>query len=93
MIAGISRWDVGCVPELAEPELPLPLRLPVELCATHTSFLPTLVHFKVVLPDLAVAPALLHLPPAEFAALARGAEVTNTDPTTMAIHACFTATL
>ena len=89
MIAGISRWDVGCVPELPEPELPLP----VELCATHTSFLPTLVHFKVVLPDLAVAPALVHLPPAELAALARGADATNTDPTTMAIHVCFTAAL
>jgi hypothetical protein len=35
----------------------------------------------------------VHLPPAEFAALARGADVTNTDPTIMAVHACFTAIL
>jgi hypothetical protein len=35
----------------------------------------------------------VHLPPAEFAALARGADVANTDPTIMAVHACFTATL
>ena len=93
IIAGISRCEVGCVPELAEPELPLPLPLPLplELCATHTSFDPTLVHFKVVLPDLAVAPAFVHLPPAEFAALARGAVATNTDPAIIAIQADLTA--
>jgi hypothetical protein len=89
MIAGISRWDVGCVPELAEPELPLPF----EPCCTQINFEPTLVHFKVNLPDLAVAPAFAHLPPAEFAALARVADATSTDPTIMAVHACFTATL
>ena len=85
----MSRWEVGCVPELAEPALPLP----VEVWATHTSFFPTLVHFNVDLPDFTVAPAFVHLPPAEFAALARGADVANTDPTIMAVHACFTATL
>ena len=73
----MSRWDVGCVPELAEPELPLP----VELCATQMSFLPTLVHLSVALPDLAVAPALVHLPPTEFAALASEALVAITDTT------------
>jgi len=52
-----------------------------------------LVLFKVVLPVLAFAPAFVHLPPGEFAALARGADVAKTDPTIMAVHACFTATL
>ncbi len=76
---------------LAEPELPLPL--PLELCATHTSFDPTLVHFKVVLPELAVAPAFVHFPPAEFAALACGALVAIANATTNAIQARLDATL
>jgi hypothetical protein len=52
-----------------------------------------LVHFKVVLPDLAIAPALVHLPPAEFAALACGALVAIANATTNAIQARLDATL
>ena len=68
--------EVGCVPELPEPELPLPLPLPLplDLCATQTSFVPTLVHFSVVLPDLAVRPAFAHLPPGVFAAFTSKAD-------------------
>ena len=68
--------EVGCVPELPEPELPLPLPLPLplDLCATQTSFVPTLVHFSVVLPDLAVRPDFAHLPPGVFAAFTSKAE-------------------
>jgi hypothetical protein len=60
--------EVGCVPELAEPELPL------DLCTTQTSFVPTLVHFSVVLPDLAVRPDFAHLPPGVFAAFTSKAD-------------------
>lgn len=42
--------------------------------ATHTSFVPTLVHFSVVLPDLAVRPDFAHLPPGVFAAFTSKAE-------------------
>jgi hypothetical protein len=39
------------------------------------------VHLSVALPDLAVAPAMVHLPPAELTALASEALVAITDTT------------
>ena len=59
----MSFCEVGCAPEL---ELDVPL-VPDE---THTSFPATFLQVSVTLPDLTVAPAFVHLPPALFAALA-----------------------
>ena len=59
----MSLCEVGWAPEIE-------LDVPLDPDETHTSFPATFLHVSVTLPDLTVAPAFVHLPPALFAALA-----------------------
>ena len=73
MIAGMSLCELGCAPELE-------LDSPLDPDETHTSFPATFLQVSVTLPDLTVAPAFVHLPPALLEALTEytGEVATNT---------------